>query len=1580
MKKFSFITALFAIVFLSTNTIHAQDADLDSITDSVDLDDDNDGIPDEDECGLPLLANSLSGEGTNSISGTFESGVMSSDFSLSSPSLVEIPSGNPVPVEFTSFTTNVTDGVLITWDEGYVNPGNVFDIAFVLQEAQNGKLSSLRVGNNARSSTYGAQNADKEITITWPGGSTAVLNDPLNEILNYPHGSVITSGAVLDCSSGGVLIRDSEWYIVIGIEGVTYPFNVDYNTVSSVSTRFEGVAFMPIGCLDSDGDGIINALDTDSDNDGCPDALEGDALNSDIGYSNLDGNNQITGGVDGNGIPNTANGGQGVGTSADDAQQADECSTCDTNNPNYIDTDIDGVGDDCDLDDDNDGILDTVEHPKTLLWVKRGAITTDQQNTIDKLINLGFIVTVANDTDSEDVDNYSVTYVHPTVNSGTTFTNIANLETSKKGIVTSENALFDEIFGTTGAESQPVSSVINITNNTHPITQGLPLGDLDIGDGSYIVANILSGTHLGEHPNGTVSMIAWEIGEPMENAVAAPGRRVAVPHTSYNGGLNAAGEDLLVRAILWAWAKDSDGDGFYDHLDIDSDNDGIPDNVEAQPTVGYILPSGTVDSTTGIDTAYGAGLASLEDTDGDSTPDYLDLDSDSDGILDINENGMSGPVMTFVDDDSDGLDNVFETTGTNDATWDANEDIEDPTDLSILPDTDSDLALGGDLDYRDLIDVYYANATIDFDGVDDYVSIPGIQMSGWAEGTLMAWVKLDPNHSQSGNILGQNMFRISVTSTGGISGYVITNNSGTSYSLSPSGLTIPKNEWHHLTLTFSGADKSINLYLDGEPVRTVTYIDSGTALSTNATFTNPVFTVGRFERFENSYFHGAIDEVRVFNKNMTDEQIQQMVYQEIQDNVGFLQGTIIPKDIEDLTTNVKVPWTNLEGYYTMRNILNSTVQDDSGNGNIAQLHNITTLQDQTAPMPYATVNDGAWTSESTWLHGDVWDIEDVWNNKDWSIINIQHNVTTNRSHTNLGLFIDATKTLQLSGDNFINNTWYFELNGTLDLLSDSQLVQGVNSDLVTSATGHILRRQEGTINPYWYNYWGSPVGVPLATTLMDNNTASNNPNNTSFSLDMLKDGTGTAMTFTSSYTGSNSISNYWLHTFKNGITYWDWKKISTSAAIAPGVGYSQKGTAASGTEQQYIFDGKPNNGTIIVNVDDLGGTGSLQNVTKTAYLLANPYPSALDIHKFIDDNEGVINGYVELWQQWSGSTHVLTDYNGGYAQVNKTGTIRASQFIGLEGNDTGGLEGTKMPTRYMPIGQGFMAEIENDGILPFDGTVEFNNSQRVFIKEANYSDTDPYDTGSLFTKSEFVKETETEDQVEEPIMQKIRLEFNSTSGPDTKGELLLGFSDFTTDDYDYGYDAKNTTAKNNGLNLELNGQNMNIQAYGPITADKIIPLNFSSSGNNDFEIRISETENITENQSIYLHDIETGTYFSLNEGVAYSFSSTQGVFNRRFEVVFQNEQESLSTSDDSFDVNKMYYKNSTNTLFVRNLNSDVKTMSLVNMRGQVILEMTNVSKDKLQNGIQFDNIDIGTYVVFIKTDLNSILTKKIIIK
>jgi hypothetical protein len=1032
-----------------------------------------------------------------------------------------------------------------------------------------------------------------------------------------------------------------------------------------------------------------------------------------------------------------------------------------------------------------------------------------------------------------------------------------------------------------------------------------------------------------------------------------------------------------IGTVNYVVAESSDdADYISNYLDLDSDDDGIPDNIEAQPTNGYIAPSGSglsmIDANNdGFDDNYQSGFGALEDTDGDGTPDYLDTDSDNDGTIDSQENGM--PQSNSANDtDNDGLLDTFETNDVNDVSWDVNEAIEDPTDLSILPDIDGDLSTGGDLDYRDIYTIDPPTvASINFDGIDDYLHRASF-IDGLSEVAIMAWVKSDIGNSNNMVIAGEDVGVKLWLSNGNRPRFTINSNGNTRQTIGSNSPPIDLNEWHHLAGTYTSTTGELKLYVDGELVDSGNVGGLGAEIQ-NSTNSNGNFEIGRLSSNEvnKQYFKGDIDEVRVFNTLLSQNQIQQMIYQELEDNSGNIKGSIIPKDIQDTTTNAKILWSNLMAYYPMADIKNIKTLDQSGNNRDIFLASAA-VQEQTTPIPYLTTSDGAWETESTWLHGDVWDIENIGNNDGFRIVKISNDITANQTIKTSALIIDADKTLTIEGDHLVENNWYLELNGTLDLQNDSQLIQTEDSDLVTSADGKILRRQEGTPSAYRYNYWASPVGAKGVTTLVDNNADTNNPNNSPFSLNLLKDNTGLNTQFTSGYTGNGSISTYWLYTFINGVTYWDWTPLTTSTNIKPGVGYTQKGTGIPASEQQYLFDGKPNNGTILVDVLDVGGSGSVPSVSKTDYLLGNPYPSALDIHKFIDDNEGVINGTLQLWQQWSGTSHNLNDYNGGYAQVNKLGSTRASQFVGLSGATTGGGEGTIVPSRYLPVGQGFLTEIIADG------TVEFNNTQRIFIKEADADGT--YNNGSVFAKSENKKSSKNSSNEKDlDVMKKIRLEFNSVSGPKTRRELLLGFSSITSDAYDYGYDSENVDINNNDLHLSLDGKDMNIQAYADITADKVVPLNFKSSGNNTFEIKISEMENIDETQAIYLKDNFTDTYFDLTEKTAYQFTSDQGKFNQRFEIVFQSQAQTLSLEESLTTENFIYYNNTEQKLFAKKLKASAVRVAFVNMLGQDVLELNNVSQEALENGLRISNLSSGAYVVYLRTGVDEVLSKKIIV-
>ena len=1004
--------------------------------------------------------------------------------------------------------------------------------------------------------------------------------------------------------------------------------------------------------------------------------------------------------------------------------------------------------------------------------------------------------------------------------------------------------------------------------------------------------------------------------------------------------------------------RDTDSDGLIDSIDIDSDNDGIPDNVEAQLTIGYIAPAGAIDTGKGIFLVYGNGLTPV-DTDGDGTNDIIDSDSDADGLPDIQENGMANSTLN-TDTDSDGLDNAFEGSNLNDG-QDPNDEINNPS-SSILPDTDGDVNIGGDLDYRDFFNTNPAsNALLDFDGVDDYLDAD-LDVSGYSQATFMAWVKLDSGFTNEGYILDQENFYILATSDKKIK--VRLNDA---IVILFDVLTL--NEWTHITVTFDSSLSSQNLkvYLNGDFKKANGHASLSSPIDTSV----GDFTVGKHCASNVKYFKGAIDEVRVFDVALTEDQLQQTIYQEIQEVSGNVTGTVVPKTVKDFSTNATISWSNLKAYYPMTDIRNSTTSDYSDNSNVMKLHHITTVQEQTAPMPYETSNDGAWTTQNTWLHGNVWDIEDLSKVKDWSIVRMNNNITTSSSHKNLGLILNSGKTFTVNGDNQISNSWYLELDGTIDLKDDSQLIQTETSDLVTSASGKILRRQEGNTSVYWYNYWSSPVGTLGATSLTDNNTSSNNGNNTSFALNMLKEGNGNSVQFTAAHDEIGKISTRWTYTYINGLTYYDWAFISSTSQLSPGVGYTQKGIGYTGSEQQYIFEGKPNNGTILVSVTD-AAPGSEFGVSKTDFLLGNPYPSALDIHQFIDDNAGVIDGTLQLWQQWSGTSHVLDEYDGGYAQVNKLGSIRAYQFVGIEGENNGSQDGTKTPTRYLPVGQGFMTEIIASG------NVEFNNSQRVFIKEADANG--HYNNGSVFFRTNGENQSTTsEDQSEEDaaVMKKIRLEFNSVDGPQTRRELLLGFSEYTTDDYDYGYDAKNTEDNGDDLSLVLGEQKMLMQAYSDITPDKVVPLILNASGNYSYELKITQLEHIDPDQKIYLKDNLTGTYYDLTSQGC-SFSSEAGEFNSRFEIVFQSEEESLGTVESEYEYNLIFYSNQTDQLFVKNLTQSVEKLMLINIQGQIVQEYEDLSAQTLDNGLQISGLSTGTYIVYFTTDTRS-KTKKIII-
>lgn len=183
---------------------------------------------------------------------------------------------------------------------------------------------------------------------------------------------------------------------------------------------------------------------------------------------------------------------------------------------------------------------------------------------------------------------------------------------------------------------------------------------------------------------------------------------------------------------------DSDGDGIPDNFDLDSDNDGIPDLTENGGSALDADNDGRIDGIgqPGFD-EDGDGLADtidadpdndnvitstleLVNSDDDAVPDYLDLDSDADGIPDVVEAGGAdagdGRIATVIDDaNGDGLHDPLATTPLALPDTDSNGtfDFQDNDDDGDGVPTADELGTGGASDPRD------TNA----DDVPDYLDV-----------------------------------------------------------------------------------------------------------------------------------------------------------------------------------------------------------------------------------------------------------------------------------------------------------------------------------------------------------------------------------------------------------------------------------------------------------------------------------------------------------------------------------------------------------------------------------------------------------------------------------------------------------------------------------------------------------------------------------------------------------------------------------------------------------------------------------------------------------------------------------------
>lgn len=375
-----------------------------------------------------------------------------------------------------------------------------------------------------------------------------------------------------------------------------------------------------------------------------------------------------------------------------------------------------------------------------------------------------------------------------------------------------------------------------------------------------------------------------------------------------------------------------------------------------------------------------------------------------------------------------------------------------------------------------------------------------------------------------------------------------------------------------------------------------------------------------------------------------------------------------------------------------------------------------------------------------------------------------------------------------------------------------------------------------------------------------------------------------------------------------------WQHTPFNVPMVPGKGYiarapSNFASAPPAPPSIFTanFTGVPNNG--LIRFDVVGGANQLN-------LIGNPYPSAIDIERFLIDtnNDPLLDGTVYLWThntpintslQYSGTDYALYNFTGPLG----TGSGTAATNPGLN---------ISVPTKHIASGQSFFIK----GLAT--GTALFNNSMRVAGNNSNF----------------FRSSSTNENSLLELEKNRYWVDFSNTQG--AFKQLLVGYIETATNGRDRLFDGELSDA-GNVINIYTKIDNTKYSIQGrslPFDVTEQLVLGFKSTAATSYTVRMSKVDGLFTQQPVYLED----TYLNVIHNLAvsdYTFATEAGTFEDRF--ILRYTDATLSNGDYVFSENALVVYKSEQNLVVNSGKAIMAKVEIHDIRGRLLADQKAIN-------------------------------------